>query len=88
MLRIAAHLIARLLPRHLRDAHGDEIARDIDRRFRDGRRVSTLADVAGAVLRERRATAPHPAFARRHVTMSSLPQDIRFAVRARTPGNV
>ena len=70
MLRRLTHAVARLLPSELRVEYAGEIARDIDRRFRDGRRFSTLIDIAGAVLRERRATV-----------RSHMFQDLRFALR-------
>lgn len=93
-MRHLAHLLARLLPRDLRRAHGDELHRDIDRRCRDGRTWSTLTDVAAAVVRERRhAHHPLPPGAqRRPVRMSTmmqmLVQDVRYAVRlfTRQPG--
>ena len=87
MRRRISHLLARLLPADLRSEHGPEIARDIDRRFDEGRGWSTLADVAAAVVRERRRPAsllPAPAPRRSSqvtMMMQTFFQDLRFALR-------
>lgn len=89
MLRLMAHLLARLLPRDLRDAHAEEIARDIDARFRHGQRVSTVTDLAVAIVRERRDDRHRLPFPRvRTYPMTNLLQDFRFALRMiqRRPG--
>ena len=92
MRRRLSHWLARLMPADLRAAHGAELHDDIDRRCRDGRGWSTLADVAAAVVRERRGSATRlPATRTRRsqgMTMSTLVQDVRFAFRMfrRQPG--
>src|SRR5687768_6958717 len=91
MLRLLTRLLVRLLPRELRDAHGAEIARDVDSRFGEGRRLSTFTDIAAAVIRERRrprhalsVPAVAPSMTMR---ISTMFQDLRFAFRLllRTP---
>src|SRR5687768_16566264 len=92
MRRLLSHWLAGLLPADLRAAHGAELHRDIDRRCREGRAWSTLADVAASVVRERRGGASLlPATHKRRsqvMTMSTLIQDVRFAFRMfrRQPG--
>ena len=87
MRRRLSHLLSRLLPADLRAEHGHELARDIDRRFDEGRGWATLADVVTAVVRERRrqpsllpASAPRRSS---QVTrmMQTFFQDLRFALR-------
>jgi len=93
-MRRLAHLVARLLPQDLRQAYGDDLRRDIDRRCREGRAWSTLTDVIAAVVRERRSsTAALPALPRQHSNLRlatmimMLFQDARYALRlfARQP---
>ena len=83
VLRLLTIALARLLPRDLREAHGEELRRDIDRRFADRRRLSTLADVAGAVVQERRRQSRRAPRIRNGRTspMTTLLQDVRFALR-------
>lgn len=84
MLRRLTHALTRLLPRDLRAEYGREMRGDIDRRFADGRRLSTFMDVASAVVRERRRTRPHTVVIPHHrrSPMKGLVQDVRFAARA------
>lgn len=93
-MRRLAHLVARLLPQDLRQAYGDDLRRDIDRRCREGRAWSTLTDVIAAVVRERRSsTAALPALPRQHSNLRlatmimMLFQDARYALQlfARQP---
>ena len=94
MRRRIAHLLSRLFPADLRAEYGPEIARDIDRRFEEGRGWATLADVATAVVRERRRPpsllpAPAPGGSSQvTMMMQTLLQDLRFALRmfSRQPG--
>lgn len=85
----AYRLLLRLLPRPLREAHGDEMAASIAHELTLARRRGRIAwytvwlAAAWDVLRH----APREHWRRRHQrprerSMSSLPADLRFAVRA------
>jgi predicted permease len=93
MRRRLCHLLVRLLPADLRAAHEREIRGDIDRRCRDGRGWSTLADLAATIVRGRGAhraslLSPPVTTSTGATMMQAVLQDLRFAFRmfARQPG--